>query len=119
MCQTQLWWSGGAYFSNRNIKQSTMKNFESSTAEATSTQQYPEGPAATPIQRQPATLRSDLFLWAAGGSIATSLTLKIMGRRHDALFVGQWAPTFLLLGLYSKLVKLFGTEPQRGSSPTQ
>ena len=32
----------------------------------------------------------------------------MMGRNHDALFVGQWAPTFLLLGTYNKLVKLLG-----------
>ena len=47
---------------------------------------------------------------AAGGSIAASLTLKLMGRHHDALFVGQWAPTFLILGLYNKLVKLAGSD---------
>ena len=29
-------------------------------------------------------------LAAAGGSIATSLTLKLMGKHQDALFVGQW-----------------------------
>jgi hypothetical protein len=30
-----------------------------------------------------------------------------MGRREDAMFVGQWAPTLLLLGLYNKIVKQF------------
>jgi hypothetical protein len=27
-----------------------------------------------------------------------------------ALFVGHWAPTFLLLGIYNKLVKLLGSD---------
>jgi hypothetical protein len=32
----------------------------------------------------------------------------MMGRSKNALFVGQWAPTFLILGLYNKLVKQLG-----------
>jgi hypothetical protein len=32
------------------------------------------------------------------------------GKDHEALFVGQWAPTFLILGLYNKLLKLHGSE---------
>jgi hypothetical protein len=55
-------------------------------------------------------LPSDTFLWLTLGSIATSLTLKISGREKDALFVGQWAPTFLLLGAYNKLVKQLGSD---------
>lgn len=74
-------------------------------------QDHREGPLARAIEQQTARLPSDTFLWAAFGSIGLSLSLKLMGRRHDALFVGQWAPTFLLLGLYNKLVKLFGSEP--------
>ena len=69
-----------------------------------------EGMVARAIEQQTARLPSDLFLWAAGGSIATSLTLKMMGQHQDANFVGQWAPTFLILGLYNKLVKLHGSE---------
>ena len=72
--------------------------------------EHTEGTVARAIEQQTAKLPSDLFLWAAGGSIAASLTLKIMGRDRDALFVGQWAPTFLILGLYNKLVKLAGSD---------
>ena len=77
---------------------------------ATFDRTHREGRMAEAIENQTAKLPSDLFLWAAGGSIATSLTLKMMGRHHDALFVGQWAPTFLILGLYNKLVKLLGSD---------
>jgi hypothetical protein len=69
---------------------------------------HTEGPVATMIESQTAKLPSDLFLWAALGSMAVSASLKIMGKSHTALFVGQWAPSFLLLGLYNKLVKLEG-----------
>lgn len=67
-----------------------------------------EGGLARPIEKITAQLPSDTFLWLAGGSILASLTLKTMGRNTDANFVGQWAPTFLILGLYNKLVKQLG-----------
>jgi hypothetical protein len=72
--------------------------------------EHEEGVVARSIEQQTAKLPSDTFLWLAGGSIAGSLTLKMLGRHHDALFVGQWAPTFLILGLYNKLVKLMGSD---------
>jgi hypothetical protein len=70
--------------------------------------EHQEGPVATAIEEQTAKLPSDLFLWAALGSMAVSATLQIMGKQKVSLFVGQWAPSFLLLGLYNKLVKLEG-----------
>ena len=73
-------------------------------------QQETEGAVAKGIEQRTAMLPSDLFLWAALGSIAGSLTLQIMKRKEDALFVGQWAPTFLILGLYNKLVKVAGSD---------
>jgi hypothetical protein len=67
-----------------------------------------EGKVATAIESQTAKIPSDIFLWAALGSMAASLTLKILDKRHTALFVGQWAAPFLLFGIYNKLVKLEG-----------
>ena len=67
-----------------------------------------EGPVATAIEEYTSKLPSDLFLWAALGSMAVSATLKIMKKDDEALFVGQWPAPFLLLGLYNKLVKLEG-----------
>ena len=46
----------------------------------------------------------------AVASMATSATLQIMGNRPVSLFVGQWAPTFLILGVYNKLVKQLGSD---------
>ena len=73
-------------------------------------EEHREGPVARSIEQQTAKLPSDLFLWAAFGSIAASLIFKGTGKDHHAGFVGQWAPTFLLLGIYNKLVKLHGSE---------
>jgi hypothetical protein len=71
---------------------------------------HPEGPVAKSIEQQTAKLPSDWFLWAALGSIAGSLTLQMSGKSHASTFVGQWAPTFLILGLYNKLVKQLGSD---------
>jgi hypothetical protein len=70
--------------------------------------EHSEGGLARPIEEYTARLPSDTFLWLAGGSILGSLTLKLMGKDHEALFVGQWAPTFLIMGLYNKIVKVAG-----------
>lgn len=72
--------------------------------------EHQEGPVAKAIEEQTAKLPSDLFLWAALGSIAISLGYKLAGKNDKALFVGQWPPAFLLLGLYNKLVKLEGSD---------
>lgn len=67
-----------------------------------------EGKVAKKIEEQTVKVPSDVFLWSALGSMAVSLSLKIAGKNHDALFVGQWAAPFLLLGIYNKLVKQEG-----------
>jgi hypothetical protein len=72
--------------------------------------QHTEGPVATAIETQTAKLPSDTFLWLATGSIGLSLAMQMMGNKHGAIFVGQWAPTLLILGLYNKLVKQLGSD---------
>ena len=71
-------------------------------------EEHKEGKVATAIEQQTAKIPSDVFLWAALGSMAVSLALQLTGNRHRSLFVGQWAAPFLLLGVYNKLVKLEG-----------
>lgn len=81
---------------------------ENVSREGSSAQEMTEGPVARAIEKRTAQLPSDLFLWAAGASIILSLSLQLTGRRQPANFVGHWAPTFLTLGLYNKLVKVAG-----------
>ncbi|HET9264365.1 MAG TPA: hypothetical protein VFO14_15040 [Vicinamibacterales bacterium] len=71
---------------------------------------HSEGRVAKTIENQTAKVPSDAFLWMAVGSMAVSATLQIMGNRHVSLFVGQWAPTFLIFGLYNKMVKQLGSD---------
>ena len=63
---------------------------------------------ARTIEEQTAKLPSDTFLWASVAAMAASLTLKIIGKNHTALFIGQWAAPFLLFGIYNKIVKVEG-----------
>lgn len=74
--------------------------------------EHSEGPVAKKIEQQTAKLPSDLFLWAALGSMAASATFKVMGKGKTSLFVGQWATSFLLLGIYNKIVKVEGSDAE-------
>ena len=71
---------------------------------------HTEGQVAKTIEEQTAKLPSDTFLWAAIGSMAASASFHMMGKKDASVFVGQWAPTFLILGLYNKLVKQLGSD---------
>jgi hypothetical protein len=72
--------------------------------------EHREGTVARSIEQQTAKLPSDTFLWTAIGSMGVSLALKLSGKDHAANFIGQWAPTMLILGLYNKVVKLQGSD---------
>ncbi len=77
---------------------------------SSSPERHSEGMVARAIEEQTAKLPSDIFLWAAGASIVASLVLQCSHRKQESQFVGQWAPTFLILGLYNKLVKIGGSD---------
>jgi hypothetical protein len=42
------------------------------------------------------------WYWAAMASVAVSAGLWLVGKRDWSTFVGQWPPTFLLLGVFHK-----------------
>jgi hypothetical protein len=87
-----------------------MQNILDNETKTTPRSDHKEGPVARGIEQQTAKLPSDTFLWAAVGSIATSMIMMAMGQEKKANFVGHWAPTFLILGLYNKMVKLHGSD---------
>jgi hypothetical protein len=75
--------------------------------------EHREGQVARAIEEHTAKLPSDLFLWAAIGSMAASATFQLVGNRSTSVFIGQWAPTFLILGVYNKLVKQMGSDGEQ------
>ena len=62
------------------------------------------------IERWTSMAPSSLFLGLALGSMAVSAVLKLSGKNHWALFVGQWAAPFLIMGNYNKMVKQHGSD---------
>ncbi len=72
--------------------------------------EHKEGEITKAIEYYTSQIPSGTYLSLAMGSIGLSLALQAMGKKHGATFVGHWAPTFLLLGLYNKLVKVQGSE---------
>ncbi len=62
------------------------------------------------IESQTSKLPSSIFLGLAVGSMAASLILKVMDKEDWALFVGQWAAPFLIMGNYNKMVKQHGSD---------
>jgi len=57
------------------------------------------------IEAQTSKIPSSGYLAAALSSMAASAILKIAGKNDWAMFVGQWAPAFLILGVFNKMVK--------------
>lgn len=70
---------------------------------------HEEGTLTTAAESVTAEIPSGTYLAAALGAMAVSAALQVMGRHHFSLFVGQWAPAFLIMGLYNKLVKVAGS----------
>ena len=62
------------------------------------------------IERQTANVPSSAFLGLAIGSMVASAVLKITGKDDWALFIGQWAAPFLIMGNYNKMVKQHGSD---------
>jgi hypothetical protein len=60
------------------------------------------------IERQTASVPSSVFLGLALGSMAVALVAQMSGEGKWGNFIGQWAPSLLMIGVYNKLVKLEG-----------
>jgi hypothetical protein len=62
------------------------------------------------IEAQTSKIPSSGYLAAAFAAIAASAILKIAGKDDWALFVGQWPASFMLMGVYNKMVKQHGSD---------
>src|SRR4051812_44201296 len=70
-----------------------------------------EGEFTKRVEAQTAKVPSIGYLGLAVGSMALSAGLAVFAPRKEfANFVGLWAPSFLLIGIYNKLVKLEGSD---------
>jgi hypothetical protein len=69
-----------------------------------------EGKVAKAIEHKTQRIPSDIFLWTALGFFGLSVAMQTANRKHSSLLLSQLAPTFLLLGIYNKLVKVAGSD---------
>jgi hypothetical protein len=69
---------------------------------------HKEGKVAKAIENVTAKFPSDAFLWSSFAIMAVSLSMKLVGKDHLGLFLGQWAAPILIMGLYNKVVKVEG-----------
>lgn len=69
-----------------------------------------EGQGTKAIEDQTSKIPSVVFLGAALLAMGVSAAFKCCRWKDDkdALFIGQWAAPFLLLGIYNKIVKTEG-----------
>src|SRR5262245_29926888 len=96
-----------------NLRRSQFMESIETVAEsfAGETQPPREGPVAKSLESVTSKLPSDIWLWASVGSMIVSLGLQLSRNKKTKAvsnFVGQWAPTLLVLGLYNKIVKVAG-----------
>jgi hypothetical protein len=68
------------------------------------------------IEKFTSQVPSSAYLAAALASMAVSVSFKAAKRTDMALFVGQWAAPFLILGIYNKLVKIHGSDSASGGT---
>ena len=82
--------------------------------------QHREGETAKMLEEQTAKIPSDVYLWAAIGTMALSAGCLLAKHRFASVFFGQWAPSLLIIGLYNKLVKTEGhdREDDKATSPS-
>jgi hypothetical protein len=57
------------------------------------------------IEKRSREIPSVAFLGIAAASVLGAVVSYARGRKQLANFVGEWVPTFLLLGLYNRIIK--------------
>ncbi len=70
-----------------------------------------EGALTKRVEEQTAKIPSLGYLGLAVGSMILSAGLITFAKKKEfGNFVGLWAPSFMLMGIYNKLVKLEGSD---------
>ena len=62
------------------------------------------------VEKYTSSLLPSAYLGVALGAMGVSLALQLRGRGKWGNFIAQWVPTWLIIGLYNKLIKLEGDD---------
>jgi hypothetical protein len=60
------------------------------------------------VEEYTSAVPSSAYLGVAVGAMALSLFFQVTGQGKWGNFIAQWVPTWLIIGLYNKLVKVEG-----------
>jgi hypothetical protein len=70
--------------------------------------EHREGRVTRIIEQQTAKVPSNYFLTLAVLSMLAAFGLELSGRQRAGRFVSMWPAPLLVMGVYNKLVKVFG-----------
>jgi hypothetical protein len=71
------------------------------------------------VEKYTSAIPSSAYLGVAVGAMALSLVCQVTGRGKWGNFIAQWVPTWLIIGLYNKLVKLEGHDQNDSGEMTE
>ena len=94
-----------------------MENYQQSTFGDGGSVQPTEDSFTKTVEEYTASIPSSAYLGVAVGAMGLSLLCQLTGQGKWGNFIAQWVPTWLIIGLYNKVVKLEGHDQQdRGSA---
>ncbi len=64
-----------------------------------------EDRVTTKVEEQTSKVPSLLYFGFAVSAMAASAALVLTGRKQLGNFIGQWAPSILVIGVYNKIAK--------------
>jgi hypothetical protein len=92
--------------SNDNLNTTTPEIEFGADSEAGMRGRIEEGRATRNVEERTAQVPSMGYLALAVGSMAASAAFFAMRKKEVSHFIGQWAPSLLIIGVYNKLVKI-------------
>lgn len=79
-----------------------------------------EGKITRELENATSKIPSGSYLSLALGSMALSAALAAFSKKKSmANFVGLWVPTFMLVGIYNKIVKVEGSDRMNKNRPQE
>lgn len=94
-----------------------MENYQEGLAGADQSPQPTEDEFTKTIEEYTASIPSSAYLGIAVGAMGLSLLCQVAGKGKWGNFIAQWVPTWLIIGLYNKVVKVEGHDQRdRGSA---
>jgi hypothetical protein len=85
------------------MKENHMENYQ-----GTQTTQPREDEVTKKIEQYTASIPSSAYLGVAVAAMGISFLCQVSGQGKWGNIIAQWVPTWLIIGLYNKVVKLEG-----------